>query len=327
MSANKTLILIAVVSVIVAGCAGCINQTQERGSAGESSLEGAVEEAIAMKVGAMPDEATLPYYVAEREGIFAEHGLDVEVVPFMSAMERDSALIAAEIDAEQNDPVGVLVLRNAGYNAKVVNREMHETPEKMRFAVVASPNSNATSIEDLEGKQIAISSNTVIEWIADNLLGDVTTEKIEEKKVPIRMQMLLEDKYEAATLPEPLASYAIYKGAKLVISDSEFNKTIGYTVTVFRGEFIEEHPESVAQFLAAYNEAVERINANPENYRSLLVEIAKVPDEIADSYHMGTYMPAQQYPRDNFEDVLSWMESKDLVTQEILYEDLIYESE
>ena len=316
MSANRALIMIAVVLVIVAGCFGCLEQAQE----------GVVEETIAMKVGAMPDEATLPYYVAEREGIFLEHGLDVEVVPFMSAMERDSAFIAAEIDAEENDPVGALVLRNAGYNARIVSHEMHETPEKMRFAIIASPNSGITSVEDLEGKQIAISSNTVIEWITDNLLGDVTASKIEEKKVPIRMQMLLEDKYEAATLADPLASYAIYKGATLVISDSEFDKRIGYTVIVFRGKFIEEHPERVAQFLAAYNEAVERINANPENYRALLVEIANVPEEIADSYQMGTYMKAAPYPRDNFDAVLTWMQSKGLATQEILYEDVIYES-
>jgi NitT/TauT family transport system substrate-binding protein len=316
MSVNRRLILSAVVLVIVAGYVGCLEQPQE----------GAVEGAIAMKVGAMPDEAVLPYYVAEREGIFLEHGLDVEIVPFMSAMERDSALIAGEIDAEENDPVGVLVLRNAGYNARVVSLEMYETPEKMRFAIIASPHSNITSVADLEGKNIAISNNTVMEWIADNLLGNVTVNKIEEKRVPIRMQMLLEDKYDAATLPDPLASYAIYKGATKVISDSELNETIGYTVIVFRGEFIEEHPESVAQFLAAYNEAVERINANPENYRDLLVEVAKVPEEIAESYQMATYMKAQQYPRDNFEKVLSWMQSKGLVTQEIVYEDVVYGS-
>ncbi len=319
MPVNRKLILIAVVAVIVVGCAGCINPPQEGATA---------EGNIAMKVGTMPDEATLPYYVAEREGIFADHGLDVEVVPFMSAMERDSAFIAGEIDAGQNDPVGVLVLRNAGYDVKVVSSELKETPEKMRFAIIASPHSNITSVADLEGKNIAISRNTVMEWIADNLLGDVTEKvnKIEEKRVPIRMQMLLDDEYDAATLPEPLASYAIYKGATLVISDSEFDKTIGYTVIVFRGEFIEEHPDSVNNFLDAYNEAVERINANPENYRDLLVEIAKVPEEIAGSYEMATYMKAQQYPRDNFEDVLSWMQSKGLVTQEILYEDVIYGS-
>lgn len=84
MSAKKIVCLIAVVLIIVAGCAGCLNPPPE----------GTGEEKIAMKVAAMPDEATLPYYVAEREGIFAEHGLDVEVVPFQSALERDSALIA-----------------------------------------------------------------------------------------------------------------------------------------------------------------------------------------------------------------------------------------
>ncbi len=315
MPVNRgTLILIAVVLLAGAGSLGCLEQPDE----------GTGEELLVMKVGAMPDEATLPYYVAEQEGIFLNHGLDVEVVPFQSALERDSALIAGEIDAGENDPVGVLVLRNAGYDARIVSRELHETPEKMRFAILASPDSEIRSVEDLAGKQVAISSNTVIEWITDNLLGDVQTLKIEEKKVPIRMQLLLDGKHEAATLAEPLASYAIYQGAHLVIADSMIDQTIGYTVIVFRGEFIDEHPESVAQFLAAFNEAVDRINANPENYRELLVQTAKVPEEIAETYQMATYMQAAPYPRDNFEAVLSWMQSKGLVTEAISYDEVIY---
>ncbi|RZN38576.1 MAG: transporter substrate-binding domain-containing protein [Methanophagales archaeon ANME-1-THS] len=316
MPGIKKVVLILVVVFIIAGGAGCLNRPQE--STGE--------ERIAMKVGAMPDEATLPYYVAAREGIFAEHGLDVEVVPFMSALERDSALIAGQIDAGENDPVGVLVLRNAGYNIRIVSTELHETPEKMRFAILASPNSNIRSVEDLEGKKIAISRNTIIEWVTDALLGGVQTSKIEEKRVPIRLQMLLADQVDAATLAEPLASYAIHQGARLLISDSMLDETISHTVIVFRGDFIEAHPESVDTFLHAYNEAVDRINANPENYRALVVEIAKVPEEIAGSYQMATYMKAEAYPRDNFEAVLNWMQSRDLVTQELLYEDVIYHS-
>ena len=127
----------------------------------------------------MPDEATLPYYVAVEEGIFANHGLDMEVVPFLSAMERDSALIAGEIDAGENDPVGVILLRNAGYDAKIVSTELQETAKKMRFAIVASLGSNINSIEDLEGKKIAISSNTIIEYITDTLLDDVHADKVE----------------------------------------------------------------------------------------------------------------------------------------------------
>lgn len=317
---NKVVIaLIAIVLIVAAGCAAYFYLSPEgKGEFGEEKIE--------IKIGVMPDEATLPYYVAAREGIFANRGLDVEIVPFHSAMERDSALNAGEIDACENDPVGIMVLRNAGYDVRAVSLELQETPEKMRFAILARPNSNVNTLEDLEGKEIAISRNTIIEWITDALLGDVNAKKIEVKKVPIRMQMLLADEVEAATLPEPLASYAIHKGAKLIISDAMLDETVSQTVIAFRGDFIKEHPLCVDKFLDAYSEAVERINTNPENYRELLIEVAKIPKEIASSYKMVTYMKPQPYPRDSFEEVLNWMRNKNLVQKEISYEDVINES-
>jgi NitT/TauT family transport system substrate-binding protein len=71
------------------------------------------------------------------------------------------------------------LLRNAGYDAKIVSTELQETAKKMRFAIVASLGSNINSIEDLEGKKIAISSNTIIEYITDTLLDDVHADKVE----------------------------------------------------------------------------------------------------------------------------------------------------
>lgn len=308
---RKDIAIALIALIVIAGCTslGCISQEESK-----------------IKIGVMPDEAALPYYVAEEEGIFANYGLDVEVVPFLSAMERDSALTAGEIDAGENDPIGVILLRNAGYNAKVVSLELQDTAEKMRFAVVASPGSNINSIEDLEGKKIAISSNTIIEYITDTLLGDVHADKVEVKKVPIRMQMLLDNEVDAATLPEPLASYAVYKGAKLIISDAMLNRSISQTVIVFSGDFVKANPERVDKFLDAYSEAVGRINSNPESYRALLVEKIRIPEEIAGSYKMATYLQPKPYPREKFEEVLGWMQSKDLVQQDISYADLVYES-
>ncbi|MFV9677857.1 MAG: MetQ/NlpA family ABC transporter substrate-binding protein, partial [Methanosarcinales archaeon] len=275
-------------------------------------------------LGVMPDEATLPYYVADAEGIFADHGLNIEIVPFMSAMERDAALTAGELDAGENDPVGVLLLRNAGYDVKIVSLELQETGDKMRFAIIAGSQSNISSVADLEGREIAISSNTVIEYITDALRGDVQLQKLEVKKVPIRMQMLLDKEIDAATLPEPLASYALFQGANLVISDAMLNRTISQTVIVFSGDYIEKHPDSVDTFLDAYSEAVSRINANPENYRLLLVEKTRIPEEIAAEYKIATYLPPQQYPKDKYDKVLQWMQSKDLVQHEIAYEDVVF---
>jgi NitT/TauT family transport system substrate-binding protein len=311
---RKYIAIALIALIIIAGSIslGCISQEDYTPQEGNK-----------IKIGVMPDEATLPYYVAVEEGIFANHGLDVEVVPFLSAMERDSALIAGEIDAGENDPVGVILLRNAGYDVKIVSTELQETAKKMRFAIVASPHSNISSLKDLEGKKIAISRNTIIEYITDALLGDVHADKVEVKKVPIRMQMLLDDEVDAATLPEPLASYAIFKGAKLIISDAMLNRSVSLTVIVFSADFIKENPESVDKFLDAYREAVERINSDHENYRALLIEKIRIPEEIAGSYKMATYLQPQPYPREKFEEVLGWMQSKDLVQQDIPYEDIV----
>ena len=309
---RKDITIALITLIVVAGCSGCISQEDYKES-----------EELTIKLGVMPDEATLPYYVAEEEGLFTNHGLNVVIVPFMSAMERDAALTAGEIDAGENDPVGALLLRNAGYDVKIVSLELQETADKMRFAIIASPQSNISSVEDLEGREIAISSNTIIEYITDALLGDVQSKKIEVKKVPIRMQMLLDNEIDAATLPEPLASYAVHKGANLVISDAMLNRSVSQTVIVFNGDFIEKHPESVNKFLDAYSEAVSRINANPEIYRTLLVEKTRIPEEIAADYKIATYLPPQSYPEDKYTEVLQWMQSKDLVQHEISYEDTV----
>ena len=307
---RKEIVLVALIILL----SGCISQ--------ESDKEG--EEAT-IKVGVMPDEASLPYHVADKEGLFAAHGLHVEVVPFQSAMERDTALRAGEIDAGENDPVGVLLLRDTGYDVKIVSLELHDTADKMRFAIIASPQSNISTVEDLEGKTIAISDNTIIEYVTDTVLGDVQPDKVDVKKLPLRVSMLLSGQIDAATLSEPLASYVVHQGAQLVISDAMLGRNISQTVIVFSGEFISAHPDCVDTFLAAYSEAVDRINANPENYRALLVEKTRIPEEIAGSYTIATYLHPQPYPAEKFEEVLQWMQSNNLVHGDMSYEDVVRE--
>ena len=275
-----------------------------------------------IKVGVMPDEAALPYYVAARDGIFADHGVRVEVVPFQSAAERDNALTAGKIDAAESDPVGAILLRNAGFDAKIISIELKETPDKLRFAIVASSGSDISSVGDLEGRKIAIPRGTMIEYVTDALLGDVDMEKVAVDEVSAQMQMVL-DNVETTALPEPLVSYAIHRGAMLIISDAMLNRGISQTVMVSSGKFIKKNPKRMAKFFDAYREAVERINAAPENCRALLVETVRIPEEIAESYTIATYLQPQPYPRENFEAVIHWMRSRDLVQEDIPYTDMV----
>ena len=309
----QVLVVIAAIAVLFAGCVA-------------EKPEKEVSEKVKIKVGLLPIEDTFPVIIADEEGLFEKHGIEVEVIPFQSALERDAALEAGEIDACIADPLAVMLLRNAGYDVRIVSLCLGATPEEGVFAILAAPNSSINTVEDLEGKKIAISSNTIIEYVTDIMLkskGVKNVEKVEIKQIPVRMQTLLANKVDAATLPEPLASLAVFRGAKLIMSDAMMNRSISQTVIVFRGSIIDSKPDAVKAFLKAYGEAVEEINANPEKYRQEFVEKARIPPDIAEKYKMPTYPQPQPYPEEFYREVHEWAMDKGLLSKEIPYEEAV----
>jgi len=307
---RSALIFIIIVSTAFSAC------TQE------STITEDAKAKEKIRFGILPIEDTLPLFVAEQEGIFEENGLDVEIVNFQSALERDSALTAGEIDGVITDPLAVILLNNSGYNLKIVSIGLGMEPEEGVFAILSSPKSDINSVQDLEGRKIAISTNTIIEYVTDVMLeeSNVTADKEAVKSIPIRMQMLTENSIDAATLPEPLASLAVMKGAKLIKSDAEMDKSVSQTVIVFNGEFIEENKDSIDAFLEAYGEAVEKINNNPEIYRETFIEIARIPEPLTDKYQMPKYPAPQPFPEQFYNEVMEWALSKKLIEEQIPYE-------
>jgi NitT/TauT family transport system substrate-binding protein len=302
----KYLILGLILALLISGC------TQQQQS----------KEKI--KVGILPIEDALPFVVADEEGIFKKHGVDVEVIKFQSAMERDAALTSGQINAVLTDPLAVILLRNGGIDVQIVSLCLGKTPQEGIFTILAAPNSSINKLEDLEGKQIAISSNTIIEYVTDRMLDGVKAEKVEIKSIPLRLQTLLESKIDAATLPEPLASLAVMKGAKKIISDADLDESISQTVIVFKRDLINSNPEDVKKFLAAYDEAVEKINSNPTKYREKFIEIARVPKPLAESYKMPKYPKSETFPIEFYTGYLEWAMEKKLIKKSISYEEAVY---
>ena len=278
-------------------------------------------------IGILPIEDSLPIVVAKDENLFSRYGLEIEVVNFNSALERDAALMAGKVDAVITDPLAVLILRSKGYDVKIVTLCLGKKPDEGVFAILASPNSSISEIKDLNGKEIAISSNTIIEYVTDELLSkfNVSYRKLDVKQIPIRLRMLLDNKVELATLPEPLATYAQTKGAKLIISDAMINESITQTVIVFRGDVVKRKPEKIEKFLECYAEAVRRINTNPEKYKEDFYQLARIPKDIAKFYKIPKYPLPQKLPVEFYERYLNWALNKKLILKPIPYESVVYD--
>lgn len=307
MQIKKYLCLVVAVLTLLAA-AGCGENKEAR-----------------MKIGLLPIVESLPFYVALDKGYFNDEGINVELVIFESAVERDSAVQAGEVDGALGDILAVAALNNSGAPVKIASLALGETGREGRFAILSSPDSGITRPDQLENVPVSISTNSIIEYVTDNLLADSGLKPDEIKKeaipkIPVRFNLLLENKIQAACLPDPQAALAESKGARLVIDDTSSN--LSQTVIYFSDKYLDKNSNSVVKFLNAYSRAAKDINDNPAAYRELLIEKARVPREALDVFTMDHYPSPRLPEKEQVERVVNWMSAKGLLKTHFSYEDL-----
>ncbi|HEY5549191.1 MAG TPA: ABC transporter substrate-binding protein [Coriobacteriia bacterium] len=285
---------------------------------------------VKIRIGVLPTEDSLPLWVAERDGLFAKAGLDVTMTVFPSAVERDAAMTAGAIDGMMGDLVATALLRDGGVPVKAVMVMLGATAKEGRFGIAVKPGSKATSLKDLAGVPVGTSSATIQELVLYSLMnsaGVATTDvkKEEVKKVPLRFELLMSGKLEAAALPEPFLSLAEKSGAKVLADDTTGNN-ISQTVLIFSEKYLNAagSADAIAKLFGVWDTAVATINADPGSFRPLLVTQARLPAQLADSYAVNTYPKAAAPTQDMASVVLYWVDTWGLQKTEFTYEDMIW---
>lgn len=311
------ILLAVMVGLLLAACAP-VPPAQPPG-------EAAATESI--KLALIPVLDTIPIYIALQNGYFEELGLDVETVPVKSPQERDVLLQTGQVDGVLTDLQGVGLLNKDAVKVKAVYTSRRPFPDAPLFRILASPKSEITSVTDLEGVEIGISNNTIIEYLTDRILTaeGLTPEEIKKLEVgaiTVRFEQLMNGNIKAAVLPDPLAQGAIAAGARLVMDDTA-HKDLSQSVLVFQDAALKAKPEAVRKFLVAWEKAVKEVNANPEKYRAVLMEQGRVPQSIQESYKMPPF-PERGVPSESeVADVTAWLKAKGLVSRDIPYADMV----
>lgn len=323
--ALRTSLAVALCALLVLALAAC--------STPASTTQGGAEVKPAkVRIGTLPTEDSLPLWVAEKQGLFVKAGLEVQLVPFASAQERDAALTAGAIDGFMGDLIAAASLRAGGVPVKVTTIMLGATPKEGRFGIAVKPGSKVTSLEQLAGKPIGTSSGTIQEYVLDQLMIQAgvpadQVKKEEVKRLPVRLELLMSGKLEAAALPEPLLSLADKQGAK-VIADDTGDQNLSQTVLVVSEKYLDDPAGSKAtnSVLGVWDVAVAIVNKDPDSFRGLLVEKANLPKPLAASYAVNSYPTAQLPKREQVEDVLDWMKGAGLLSTDVSYDDLMWKA-
>ncbi|MGD1833152.1 MAG: ABC transporter substrate-binding protein [Sphaerochaetaceae bacterium] len=279
-----------------------------------------VQEMQKVKIGILPDVDSLPFMLADFEQLFDEEGVEVELVMFQSPVERDAAFQARQVDGIVADTLGAFFLEQAGFDISIVS------VTDGRYGIAASPNGEVSSLDELAGKDIGISSNTIIEYLADTLVSraGVDSQKISlvaVPKIPVRMELLLNDQIPAACLPEPLYTQAVLNGAKPLGDSTSLSDAPG--VMLFDAQFVTDHTEDLAKVFRAYQRAGQLINADNDAYRSFLVDHAGFSEQVAGVFSFVTYSKIHLPTEDQIENIAQWMSEHELLDTVPSYDDLI----
>ena len=278
----------------------------------------------------MPTEDILPLWIAERDGLFAEAGVNAEVISFDSAQSLSAAITAGEVDMAMTDIMRAVKLCESGAPVVLEWVTLGETADQGRFGVLAPSDAPYNTLTEMaaygasgdapEGFGVGVGANTVPEYVFDMLCEEAGLEPgaipaVEVASLPERYGLVASGNLGGAALPASLLTLGEASGLKLLADDTA-GENLSQSVMVARAAFAEEHSAAVEAVAEAWNAAVALCAENPDAYRELLAEKANINPSIAEGYPISSYPmelhdgQMQRPALEMVEPVLQWMKQK-----------------
>jgi len=273
-----------------------------------------------LRIGSLPRIFDLIAYVAQQEGLFEQHGIQVEIVPFRSTVEMNTALLTGELDGIIQDTFEAVNLNKGEKTSKLVGCNIMPR----MFEVVAAKESGITSAADLKNRKVAVATSTIVDYALDQLLmanglasDDVV--KVNIPVMPLRLEALNQGKVASAILTPPLSDLAAARGGRIIIND--INEPFAGPGLIFSLEALKNKSNATGKFIQAWQEAVELINANPKKYQEVLNDVALVPEVV--NLEVPTF-PKLEIPKEAaVESVVNWFSDKGLLSESVDYKEIV----
>jgi ABC-type nitrate/sulfonate/bicarbonate transport system substrate-binding protein len=222
---------------------------------------------IAAAPGIPPIFAAVQLYVAEKEGFFKKHGVDVEVRPFDTGTAAARAVLAGDIEISLS-PTNLIINQISNANANVVAIYGFPVPDW----VVSSVDPAKTTCKDLAGQPIGVDAVGGARSIAlrTMLAGGCPELKIEDVQ-----QVALSSNTAPAMISGRLSFGVLHlddqavlegQGKKVhnILMMKQTNPTAHYLLVVARQDKLKENRDAYVRVVAALTEAA-RFMMDPKN--------------------------------------------------------------
>lgn len=241
-------------SSVLAACGGGAEGSPAASGSGSGGLRTLV-------VGVSPSTAALSVGVAQQQGMFKKHGLNVQFKTVQSGAEAIPQLLKGDLDVSLGDTVGTFNAATNGValRAFAVATVAPSDPAKDFSAIMAKP--GISTAADLSGKTIAVnqaggSAELFAKAAIDKSGGDSSKVKIVELAFPQMVQAVKAGRVDAAVLVEPFVAAGQAAGLTTVLRPQAAGiPGLASNLFVTSTREVATKKAELADFVAALNDA------------------------------------------------------------------------
>ncbi|TDN91230.1 ABC transporter substrate-binding protein [Microbacterium sp. BK668] len=285
---------IGVLAAAALALAGCTDSAAQPSSAPSDDAAGG--ELTPVRVAALPIAETGALWAAIDEGIFEDHGLDIEVVPAQGGANAIPALLSGDIQFAIGQPFGPIRADLQDLGVTIVGNYANSNAEGTDVnAVVALGDSGITRPADLAGKTVSVNTigaagDLTIRKAVQDDGGDPSAVQFVEVAFPDVPAQLEAGTMDAAWAPDPFRAIIVGAGGTSVVQP--YQATIpGLSVltNITTQQLLDENPELVESYSAAMSEALDWAASNEDAVRAAIASNLEIPEEAAAGITLPTF--------------------------------------
>lgn len=295
---------------LLAGASGCGERAAD--SATEARLPAAEAppvERAPLVVGYSALRISLPLFVAEARGLFATHGVRVELRRYDTAQPLVEELVDGRIDAGGYAavPIVITVAERAHQRVRVATAIVEDEDHPISALLRGAGRTELASVADLRGRRVGVLPTLAYQrWLA-LVLEDAGVDPDDVSVVPLapplQVQTLAAGGVDALFTGDPMATAALATGAGERLGGAAPVPAALHGPHVF-GTFLvadavaTERPDDVAALLAALDEAIALVHADPGAAREAMSTFVREPERP----HVALYPDALYLTSAAFDD-------------------------
>ena len=279
-----------------------------------SREELARRDSIALHVALMPVADCLPFYLAERTGIYKQLGLEVRLHTFQAQLDIDTALAGGHVAVGYSDLARAILLQQDSVDVRAI------AAFEGRLDLITPRRGRVRKLDQLKEKMVAVARHSITDYWSDRLTDTAGIKRAEIFRpqindVRIRTDMLCNGTMDAAFLPEPYACEALQRGHHKNFSTLGLSPQL--TVLLATGQALED-PDRLWQIellLKGYAQALtpdDKHTALRDSLPLLISKLCMTPDSLVARVisTMPPFQPLSSPKGSDAEVALKWLQGR-----------------